>query len=145
MNTSSFSDNSFLREHLPSARATDDFEASVLARAALNRLPEAGIPESFESIVIRQAQQMKLIRTLLYSAVGLGILGAIAYFMFVRVAPVRTPAYYELPAPPLLLLPSEATPPVVETHINPVIMQRVEAQIKLSAQRPTIRKGVTGR
>jgi len=145
MKTSSYNDDSFLREHLPLVRATDDFETSVLALAALTHLPEAVLPESFEDVVIRQARQLRLLRTILYSTIGLGILSTIAYFMYLQAVPEQIPIRYQPPAAPTLLLPSEVTPIVEEEPVYPLIMQRVDAGIKVSAQPRSAPKGVTGR
>lgn len=143
-NTSTFDSDSFLREHLPQVRATDEFETSVLALTALNRLPEVVLPESFEEIIIRQGRQMRRMRVILYSALGLGLVGTVAYFLYVQSQPVQIAVNYEVPTVPSLVIPSEVTPPAQATPIDPVIMKKVEAQIKKPAQPVQTTRGVAG-
>lgn len=142
----SMNDNSFfLREHLPQVRANDDFERSVLALTALNHLPDAVVPESFEETIFHQARQLKLVRTIFYSAVGTGIIATIAYFIYVQTQPVHIPANYELPTVPALLIQSKVTPPAVPTPIDPVIMSKVEARVKKTPKAKVLAPyGVTG-
>lgn len=143
-NTSAFDSDSFLREHLPQVRATDEFEKSVLALAALNRLPEVVLPESFENIIIRQGRQMRRMRALLFGSLGVGVLGTIAYFVYVQLQPVQIPANYEVPTVPSLVIPSEVTPPAEATPIDPVIMKKVEARVKRTPRPTPTAHGVAG-
>ncbi|CAN5556471.1 hypothetical protein BH10BAC6_BH10BAC6_08480 [soil metagenome] len=144
MNTPTYDGASFLREHLSQARATDDFEQSVLALTALNRLSAVVIPESFEQVILRHAGQMRLVRTLFYTTMSVGILASIAYFIYFQNQRVHIAANYEVPAIPSLLIPSKVTPPAVPTHVDPPTMHRLEIDVKSKKVAAPLPNGVTG-
>ncbi|MBS1560063.1 MAG: hypothetical protein JSS89_00515 [Bacteroidetes bacterium] len=144
MNTSAFDSDSFLREHLPSVRATDEFEGTVLALAALHRLPNAASPEDLEAVVVRRGRRSRRLRIALYGTLGLGLLSLVTYVLTLQMQPGEFPASHVVQPVPSLVIPSEVTPPAEVTPIDPVIMQRVEARFKKPAQAAPPAHGVAG-
>lgn len=130
MSPSSDETESFLREHLPRVRASEGFEEAVLALAALTRLPVATPPVSFEDNVFRQAKQHRFRKFLVYSCLGLAVVGSIGYGLLAPSAPAAPPFAVVHTRQQPLLLPSDVTPPAVHTLPDPVQLESIAKRIK---------------
>lgn len=118
-----------LLEHLPRATAPVDFEETTLLRAMLSSLPRASAPEGFEEQVLSACEGRKEryrfrlrrwrpSRTWLAIGVGVAIVAAVTYYLFLRPGLTHQTQTSAPPAPVVLplQLPNDTS---IEEKLSP--------------------------